>query len=269
MRYQDYKEKVLNHLEEYKLNSLGCVKNGLYQNKEYGHILPSGFRPLNFLLGVNQPKDIHYHMHSHHLNSSQIMCINFFEPIMKDNLLIDILKDTLKINIPDHTKIIFSKFEYGAPKGKDGTTFDFFIELITGEKIYFEVKYTEQGFGKISKSKETNKLPEKYEHKFTDVYMKQLGESMHLKELVNDKDKFYSSYQLYRNISYIKGDKDYVVFLYPYDNDNLAQEMNEVKDLKNVYSLDWKELSTKALDHTKNTHKYRVYKEFYDKYMDI
>ena len=111
MRYQDYKEKVLNHLEEYKLNSLGCVKNGLYQNKEYGHILPSGFRPLNFLLGVNQPKDIHYHMHSHHLNSSQIMCINFFEPIMKDNLLIDILKDTLKINIPDHTKIIFSKFE--------------------------------------------------------------------------------------------------------------------------------------------------------------
>ena len=29
MRYQDYKEKVLNHLEEYKLNSLGCVKNGL------------------------------------------------------------------------------------------------------------------------------------------------------------------------------------------------------------------------------------------------
>ena len=234
MRYQDYKEKVLNHLEEYKLNSLGCVKNGLYQNREYGHILPSGFRPLNFLLGVNQPKDIHYHIHSHHLNSSQIMCINFFEPIMKD-----------------------------------GTNFDFFIELITGEKIYFEVKYTEQGFGKISKSKETHKLPEKYEHKFTDVYIKQLGESMHLKELVNDKDKFYSNYQLYRNVSYIKEDKDYVVFLYPYENDNLAKEMNEVKDLKNVYSLNWKEISTKALEHTKDTHKYRVYKEFYNKYMDI
>ena len=99
--------------------------------------------------------------------------------------------------------------------------------------------------------------------------MKQLDESMHLKELVNDKDKFYSNYQLYRNVSYIKGDKDYVVFLYPYDNENLVQEMNEVKDLKNVYSLDWKELSTKALEHTKNTHKYRVYKEFYNKYMDI
>ena len=64
-------------------------------------------------------------------------------------------------------------------------------------------------------------------------------------------------------------DKDYVVFLYPYENDNLAKEMNEVKDLKNVYSLDWKEISTKALEHTKDTHKYRVYKEFYNKYMDI
>ena len=45
--------------------------------------------------------------------------------------------------------------------------------------------------------------------------------------------------------------------------------MNEVKDLKNVYSLDWKELSTKALEHTKDIRKYRVYKEFYNKYMDI
>ena len=151
MRYQDYKEKVLNHLEEYKLNSLGCVKNGLYQNREYGHILPSGFRPLNFLLGVNQPKDIHYHIHSHHLNSSQIMCINFFEPIMKDNLLIDILKDTLKINIPDHTKIIFSKFEYEDPKGKDGTNFDFFIELITGEKIYLKLNILNKALEKLAK----------------------------------------------------------------------------------------------------------------------
>ena len=94
---------------------------------------------------------------------------------------------------------------------------------------------------------------------------------MHLKELANDKDKFYSNYQLYRNVSYIKGDKDYVVFLYPYDNDNLVKEMNEVKDLKNVYSLILEGAFNKSIKTPipKDTHKYRVYKEFYNKYMDI
>lgn len=78
--------------EHYKVETLGCVKNGVYKHKECGYVLPKDYKSLNFIQGLNPPKDIHYHMYSRYLDSSQIIGINFFQPIMKDTLLIKVTK---------------------------------------------------------------------------------------------------------------------------------------------------------------------------------
>lgn len=265
MKYQEFKKKVIDNLEKYKLETLGCEEKGIHENKEYGHILPKKLKSLNFIKGVTPPKDIHYHIYAHHLNSSQSMCINFFQPIMKNNLLLSLLRETIDIDIPKEATIIKSNLEYKDPNGKDDTKFDFYLELSTGEKIYFEVKYTENGFGKVSKSNETNVFPQKYEEKYTNVYKAQLEESLHLKGL--SKDELYKHYQINRDISYIKSLKEYVVFLYPFDNESLVNELKEVPQYGNTYSLDWGVLASKALEESKDTELHRVYKEFYDKYL--
>lgn len=75
------------------------------------------------------------------------MCINFFLPIIKDRILLDILSSITTINLHNDGQIEIAEFEKTL-KGKDYRNFEFYLKLSTGENIYFEIKYTEQGFGR-------------------------------------------------------------------------------------------------------------------------
>lgn len=65
--------------------------------------------------------------------------------------------------------------------GGDGTNFDFYIELASGKKLFFEIKYTEDGFGK-------KKAGIDYRSKYDSYYQEGLAEK--LKPGLDDYESF-------------------------------------------------------------------------------
>ncbi|WP_066894844.1 PGN_0703 family putative restriction endonuclease [Clostridium nigeriense] len=277
MRTKDYREIVIQHMESYKKNFLGITKRGIYKNspKDYGHILPktkeeNGIPIYNLLPSIDIKdeilKEIKYHEYAHHLNSSQLMCINFFLPITKDKILLKLLKQVTNLNFSSDSEIKEIAFEKSFSK-RDSTNFDLYIEISTGEKIYLEIKYTEQDFG--GNCYDNGILKEKYENKYNDYYEKCIQDSL---MDIKGKEEFFRDYQINRNISYIKDKNDYVIFILPFDSEDL---LNEVKNIvrKNislenqVKIVDWKELCKIALRESKNTIFHQHFNLFKDKYI--
>lgn len=264
MDYKKFRGKVIDNLIKYKNKNL-TDKDGIYRNKPYKHILPKELLKLNYLK-MATPLDVKkLHTYAHHLNSSQIMCINFFSPIIENpKLLIDILNIHLPIKNTNKLEVK-AKFEY-IPDKQKRTNFDFYIKLSSGENIYniyFEIKYTENGFTSISKPKQDTA---RYEGAWKDFYKNQTDKSLHLKGITPS--EFYGNYQINRNIAYIVNEKDYVCFVYPFDNNSLQQKMNEIS-FANVLKIDWHALCETAINATIVGSDYQKhYIEFKEKYLD-
>ena len=175
-------------------------------------------------------------MYAHHLNSSQMMCMNFFYPLMIEDRLDIILK---AIN----NKIKWGKpvalFEYNSPMeiakaaelGKqelfgEPTNFDFFITTSNGYRIYFEIKYKEDGFG--TPKKENECYPQKYYDKY-EVY-KSLIPSCFKDEYKDNAEDFIDHYQLMRNLIHLQSSNDFIVYLVP----EMNPIIDKAKEIKNV-----------------------------------
>lgn len=278
MKTSLYREKVIDHLTRYKKEFLGVSEKGVYRNsnKDYGHILPitqSRIPGFNFLPTIRLDKEhvlsTKYHQYAHHLNSSQVMCMNFFLPLIDNpNILLKIIQEVTNINIREESQIKEVAFEK-IVSNSDNTNFDFYIELTRGDKIYFEIKYTEQEFGGSCFDKGI--LREKYESKYKDYYLNYLETSL---METKDKEEFFKDYQINRNLSYIKSSNDYVVFIFPFDSENLYKEvdiaLNKNNSIKSqVKILDWKDLCSTSLNLTRNTTLHQHYVLFENKYIDI
>jgi hypothetical protein len=276
MRTKEYREKVIQHMENYKKNFLGITERGIYKNsnKDYGHILPKTKDEIpiyNLLPSIDiqdeRLKKIKYHQYAHHLNSSQLMCINFFTPLKKDNLLLKILKVATNLNFSSDAEMKEISFEKSFLKS-DNTNFDLYIEISTGEKIYFEIKYTEQDFA--GNCYENGILKQKYENKYNSYYENYLQNSL---MDIKSKEEFFRNYQINRNLSYIKkNSNDYVVFILPFDSEDLLSEVKNVVSknisLKNqVKIVDWEELCKIALLESTNTIFHQHFNLFKDKYI--
>lgn len=270
MKYSCFKKAVIDSLSKYKTDVLGITENGEYRGKIYAHILPENMLHRNLLEGVHIPKGPKLHMYAHHLNSSQIMCINFFEPLTHDDkgkaLLLAILDKAGTIKLPPNAKIAETSFEKVINR-EENTNFDFYIKLATGEQVFFEIKYTEDGFGKTHPDKNS---PNKYMDKWDTIYKKHLEDSF----LINEMPRriFYENYQIWRNVSYIKKEKDYVVFLFPFENQNALKEIqNTVKTngkvFKNVNAIDWDWLTDIALELSNGMNYYQHFVDFKEKYL--
>lgn len=262
---KNFTKYVVEQLGTYKTNVVKSEKEGIYRGRTYKHILHKDELNKNFIDG-DIVKYINYHMYSNHLNSSQIMCVNFFEPIKENKVLIKFIEKCIGKNFNDDVKIINSKYEY-EPYPKEKTNFDFYVELSNGIQVYFEIKYTEYGFGKIHKIKSH---PNKYPDKFEEVYRDWLKESLYLKGM--DQDTFYKDYQINRNISYIKDENSYVVLLYPFENDKCHKECSALLNNKsnaydNVKNVDWKEAYRYIYDEINDDSLESYYNEFQNKYL--
>ena len=142
-----------------------------------------------------------------------------------------------------------------------------FIELSDGEKIYFEIKYTEQDFG--GNCYENGMLKSKYKDKYDDYY------KIYLQDLLMDikeEEEFFRDYQINRNLSYIKNSSDFVVFILPFDSEDLLAKVKSAVSknisLKNqVKIVDWKELCNIALRECENTIFYQHFNLFKQKYI--
>ena len=237
--YNAFYDKVKKHLS--KFNN---VEAGDWKGEKYTHILSAsnvsvnGIKKSNFIFGHNvlpAVKDLgsfliegKLHQFAHHLNSSQIMCYNFFRPFIEESckptsMLIELLQSKLGISIEDANDASCS-FEYeqndeewtwksNDRTRKEGTNFDFYIKA--GEKeVFFEVKYTERGFGRCADDKG-------HQYKFDNLYKKKIDSTDVIKKEQRkylNFETFIKHYQLFRNILRATSKNKYVIFIYPEDN---------------------------------------------------
>lgn len=242
MNYSEFKQSAQTHLSEWIRNIHPNIEEGKFKSiSGYHHILPlsnytKGKRKdaiieaikkydiltdnvkLNFT--VLPKKELH--TLANHLTSSQMLCYNFFRLFLpeefcnsRDMKITPELKKWLHISFPDIPISESGKceFEYKY-NDEEGTSFDFCIhdDITT---ILFEIKYTENGFGKAPQDK-------RHISKFHDVYSKLLK-----KQNTIDKDiklpEFLNNYQLFRN-ALRTSENVYAVVIYPENNTACSKE---------------------------------------------
>lgn len=187
-------------------------------------------------------------------------------PIVENNILVNIINKATNINISNNVKIEVAEFEK-VFQHKDYTNFDFYLKLSTSENIYFEIKYTEQEFG--GNCYENGVLKDKYEKKFSKYFINELHTS---KIGLVDKYDFYKDYQINRNLTYIKTENDYVIFILPFDSEDLLKEVtcviNRYPNISNqVKLIDWTTLCEIALLESMDSILHQHFKLFKEKYI--
>lgn len=243
---------------------------GLWHGRPYPHICKE--LQDNFIDGVGTlkgklaGKTIKFHEGAAHLNSSQVLCINFFnrffENEQSEELLLQILRDA-GLDISNGEKIKDATLEY-EPDRKERTNFDFFLKLTSGRHISFEAKYTESEFAGISPDR---KHPEKYAEKWKDVYLPMVQKCPYLSEHC-DENLFYKHYQIHRNIVYAQAN-DIVVFLTPRLNHALDEERRYIDEFctPNIRNLYWEDIVSIVLKKVQSDpDMYDYFCKFRDKY---
>ena len=199
-----------------------------------------------YLLLPDVPKiqgEIKLHPDAHHMNSSQIMCYNFFRPLLSEydknekeykpsDALVDLVGKI--IDTPLENKNSSCKFEYIQPN-TDTTNFDFYLKCGDVE-VFFEIKYTEKEFAK-------KKITPESELQYEKVYKPMISKAEHIfKDKVISASDFLKNFQLLRNAIRAIDNNKYVVFICPRAHDNLVNQYNKFKE---------QFLSTKGEEHVK------------------
>ena len=210
-----------------------------------------------YLLLPDVPKiqgEIKLHPDAHHMNSSQIMCYNFFRPLLKEynknkkdykpsDELVDLVGKI--IDTPLENKNSSCKFEYIQPN-TDTTNFDFYLKCSDVE-VFFEIKYTEKEFAK-------KKVTPDSELQYEKVYKPMISKAEHIfKDKVISASDFLKNFQLLRNAIRAIDNNKYVVFICPRAHDNLVNQYNKFKEQflspkgeEHVKLVTWESLLTAA-----------------------
>lgn len=99
---------------------------------------------------------------------------------------------------------------------EEGTNFDFYIKLQSGRQLFFEIKYTENNFGK---ARSTGNYLKKYQ----EVYQNRLLGKV--RPGISEYEELIHNYQLLRNISYVDANnRNLLIIICPRDNSKLHQE---------------------------------------------
>lgn len=274
--------KILKNLSKYKTKVIKEYQNGIYKHPRYGtvkklpYILPRienyYKNTKNILSGIRADflnsnyKNIKPHIYFNHLNSSQAMCINFFYPLIKNNLLNHVLS-RIKINEPiNYSEVEFEKDSNIENTGRK-TNFDFYIKTKNNKNIYFEIKYTERSFGSAK-----NDVP--HIKKFNADYLPKLNSVSHINKNYYSKDKFFKNYQIMRNILNID-ENSYVVIIYLKENEKLRIKCEEVKNkiiskplTSHFLDIDWHDMFDWVYKNIhNNTYLVSYYDDFREKYL--
>ena len=260
MKYDKFRSIVLEKI----VHEFDNPEPGLFRGHgPYDHIIsnPNSTdreRIVNeYLLLPDVPKiqgEIKLHPDAHHMNSSQIMCYNFFRPLLSEydknekeykpsDALVDLVGKI--IDTPLENKNSSCKFEYIQPN-TDTTNFDFYLKCGDVE-VFFEIKYTEKEFAK-------KKVTPDSELQYEKVYKPMISKAEHIfKDKVISASDFLKNFQLLRNAIRAIDNNKYVVFICPRAHDNLVNQYNKFKEQflspkgeEHVKLVTWESLLTAA-----------------------
>ena len=237
MKYDKFRSIVLEKI----VHEFDNPEPGLFRGHgPYDHIIsnPNSTdreRIVNeYLLLPDVPKiqgEIKLHPDAHHMNSSQIMCYNFFRPLLSEydknekeykpsDALVDLVGKI--IDTPLENKNSSCKFEYIQPN-TDTTNFDFYLKCGDVE-VFFEIKYTEKEFAK-------KKVTPDSELQYEKVYKPMISKAEHIfKDKTISASDFLKNFQLLRNAIRAIDNNKYVVFICPRAHDNLVNQYNKFKE---------------------------------------
>lgn len=222
-KWETKQAKLLEHLEDYKKDTLKIERSGVWRCNEYAHILPVGQEKRNLIDGsfsdaLNKKADsIPLHPAFGHLNSSQAMCLNFMVPLLERGVLLEYIKKAC----PDAVggaKLEEQTFERIVDEN-ERTQFDFYCTTDTKETLSFEFKYSEPDFSVM-------KDDERHQEKFETIYKDRLA-----KHGINiSKETFAADYQLWRNILYAGTHQHTVFFVFPKFREDLKEAVEAAKE---------------------------------------
>ncbi len=217
-----YADRVKSHLAVYRRYRLGIEQEGIWDSKSYEHILPKELLWLNlidtFRAEIRQyiaESGISLNQFFHHLNSLQAARLNLLWPLLncaEPSLLVD----TLGIGPGEVAHWEFEK----VIDSNEKTSFDLYLELDSGTKVFIESKYTEEQFRSC-------KDDEQHRQKLREIYVPAMRDYVTPDYL--KKGKFFANYQLLRNLAYIDPERnDKVVFLVPRANEKIVGQLQAV-----------------------------------------
>ncbi len=300
-----FRKKAIDHLSDYKKNTMSSPydKPGIWwinrtkDVKKYcPHILPlaegktkaieQNLLPqyrADFMQSTLR-KGVKFHSYAHHLNSSQLMCINFFFPLWQEGRLEDLLQ-VLQVFMEKDESIDYQSvgFEFQSDLDYDkssnrATTFDFRIPLrhqasgrdrSNSRELLFEIKYTENGFGGTTHDARHKEL-------FENIYAPHAASV--LKSTWQDMDTFLDNYQLCRNLIHLddNGSK-FVVVVYPEQNEKIKSgllrarnELLEANFEQHLKDITWESLHREITALVADSARLRAQMlEFHKKYLAI
>lgn len=236
MNYKEFNQLVINNMPENPIPGLWQQKGQLRT-----HILgnPSTSEQKAELINKysllpNVPSidcnTIHLHQYAHHLNSSQIMCYNFFRPLIdsydgkmykpKDSLL-NLIGKEIDQEIEPHGAVC--NFEY-IDDSAENTNFDFYFKKEDVE-VFFEIKYTEREFSKKSSAKDPHA-------QYESIYkpMIENTKEFFIGETISEQDFNNEYYQLARNSIRATSADKHVFFVCPKEHEELINQFVEFSD---------------------------------------
>ena len=236
MIYKKFKQLVINNMPENPIPGLwqqkGQPKTHIRGNPSTSEQKAELINKYSLLHNVPSIdcNTIHLHQYAHHLNSSQIMCYNFFRPLVesydgkmykpKDSLLNLI---GIEINQKIEPNGAVCNFEY-IDDSAENTNFDFYFKKGDIE-VFFEIKYTEREFSKKSSAKDPHA---QYEVIYKPMIEK--TKELFIGETISEQDFNNEYYQLARNsIRAISADK-HVFFVCPKEHEGLINQFVEFSD---------------------------------------
>ena len=271
---REFRSKVLDHMKKYKEKFLRVKETVSINGRSYSHILPEKYYEMNFsrdvkdkLVGSKYLSSIHWHRYSHHLNSSQVMAVNFFYPLLKyrelDTLLMLMGIEDEIVYDPSH--ISFSKIsEIEETQGRK-TCFDFHFKLKSGKEVYVMSKYTDGCYGKA--------LDEEFSKKYEETYKSLLEKSGIIKEEFKSEKFFLENYNFMRSLVHLSEDS-YLLVIYPRENWQIREKALKVEEeilnegFKEHYiPVVWEDLLDHLIDKMRNYDVARFYESWFkDKY---
>lgn len=220
----NYRERLIDHLANYKLTELGIAEPGIFKHRgrelPSHHILPLQHRNLNLLELVRRDvldhvrtNGLQLHRYFHHLNSSQAFAFNLFFPYFAKYP--ESAPRLLKA-LGQSGSVAQWKFEW-VPDLKEGTNIDVMWSSLEGQPTLCEVKLSELDVGSA-------KQDERHLRKLEEIYAPGLNGYIDPDELVPE--RFFKSYQFYRNLLHItRTPGARLIFLAPRSNKHVWRRL--------------------------------------------